>query len=1128
MLTMGTWSMRFRSMRSNTGLNDVLGDYILTLVDTLDTLAILGDKEEFARAVKNVLTYLKDFDIDSHVQVFEVTIRMLGGLLSAHIIATDEKDTLGMRLDANGTYNGELLRLARDLGYRLLPAFEASPNGTPYARTNLKHGMPKGETTGTCAAGAGTLLLEFGTLSRLTNETIFENVARLALNEMWTSRSKKNLFGNAYDISNQKWMHPIAGISAGVDSIYEYLLKGYVYFGDHKYLRAFDATYSALLQYSRDTTAGYAFYNVHMRSAEISTFWIDALSAFFPGMMVLAGDVDGAESAYMLYYHIWRRFHAMPERFNLYLREPDITYYLLRPEFIESTYYLYRATKDPFYLDVGEMILTDLNTLMRTSCGYTSIHDVRSHSLEERMDSFVLSETLKYLYLLFDDNNPLHQLDNNHVFTTEGHVLLPLSTAYDGSAQYPLGSSFPKRKLLHADRPPKHIKPSMLKVDNIRRRVRGARLKDLFALPTFPEFKQRSGLDYLQGSDDASDGDKQRKCAMPRALAVTVRYPGDSTVNGTGHDNQIEFLTELRSPNRQSPLEQLYGMQMLGRALQSKPGNNLSQRSYLLSIYASMTTETVPLRNDFYNVGALVYNPPPADNTTMGKSPTLPIHESSTVVESLNFALEFDGMCSVPTHLFLSDRHKIWQMQVLADVGPMADVLGVKDLPSDADTWLTPNTHQYSFTEYLLGRATNYPAMLLDTPSTPKSRHGVPLLRDLRFEEPDSPARVSPKRFYEQQLGLPSEAVKHMCATPAALPREETRTRRRGYPSFSDDHQQRLQQQRRFVATNGAAQVITDYVLVRTSADALPLDGAYKLSKRSHRDVSALDNIIFQSTNNQTTAQGGGAAKASVANNASTHATQQQQQQLHPPSRRPLHTRNNWQEYAGRLAHFSEMSLYRDSEPVLVPQLTALTMPHLYGSSAIYGCEEYTPREQWLVSGKVVAARAGGGCTTWKKAVHATSAGASALLVDITEDTSKDTCRQQYEEYSSHDAAINASGPGCTHKTCTIGTSVGSQLMDKLQHMCAWRTSLDDKCWPEDQYTDDSMSQELVWWRRQLLHVSRNKYRNHRSSSGLWANGDLVEPFYTMTMPVVIVDRDVINELESHLVAGRYVQVRLL
>ncbi|KAJ2734919.1 hypothetical protein H4S06_006728, partial [Coemansia sp. BCRC 34490] len=112
---------RDREHPDNSSVNDVLGDYLLTLVDTLDSLAVLGDREEFSKAVKNTVTYLKDFDIDSHVQVFEVTIRMLGGLLSAHIIATDENDVLGMRLDRNGTYTGELLQLARDLGYRLLP-----------------------------------------------------------------------------------------------------------------------------------------------------------------------------------------------------------------------------------------------------------------------------------------------------------------------------------------------------------------------------------------------------------------------------------------------------------------------------------------------------------------------------------------------------------------------------------------------------------------------------------------------------------------------------------------------------------------------------------------------------------------------------------------------------------------------------------------------------------------------------------------------------------------------------------------------------------------------------------------------------------------------------------------------
>ncbi|KAJ2226932.1 hypothetical protein GGH97_006583, partial [Coemansia sp. RSA 475] len=184
---------------------------------------------------------------------------------------------------------------------------------------------------------------------------------------------------------------------------------------------------------------------------------------------------------------MWNRFRALPERFNLFAREPDIFYYLLRPEFIESTYYLYRATQDPFYLDVGEMILTDLNALMRTSCGFTAMHDVLTHTLEERMDSFVLSETFKYLYLLFDEENPLHKLDNNFVFTTEGHVLLPLSPVRDGSAQYPRSSSFAKRKLLHSEQPPESINPDLYKIDNIWERLSKLRKSEMFAFPIFPE-----------------------------------------------------------------------------------------------------------------------------------------------------------------------------------------------------------------------------------------------------------------------------------------------------------------------------------------------------------------------------------------------------------------------------------------------------------------------------------------------------------------------------------------------------------------------------------------------------------------------------------------------------------------
>lgn len=71
--------------RSNIGTNDVAGNYSLTLVDVLDTLAVMGDQEGFEDAVKTVIEWVQ-FDVNTKPQVFEVTIRVLGGLLSAHIV----------------------------------------------------------------------------------------------------------------------------------------------------------------------------------------------------------------------------------------------------------------------------------------------------------------------------------------------------------------------------------------------------------------------------------------------------------------------------------------------------------------------------------------------------------------------------------------------------------------------------------------------------------------------------------------------------------------------------------------------------------------------------------------------------------------------------------------------------------------------------------------------------------------------------------------------------------------------------------------------------------------------------------------------------------------------------------
>jgi ER degradation enhancer, mannosidase alpha-like 1 len=117
---------------------------------------------------------------------------------------------------------------------------------------------------------------------------------------------------------------------------------------------------------------------------------------------VLSGDLENAVISHQVFYTIWCRFNALPERFDFSNKIANIGHYPLRPELIESTYILYQSTKNHYYLEVGERILQDLERGCRTSCGFASLRSVGGRDLDDRMESFFLSETLKYLYLLFD------------------------------------------------------------------------------------------------------------------------------------------------------------------------------------------------------------------------------------------------------------------------------------------------------------------------------------------------------------------------------------------------------------------------------------------------------------------------------------------------------------------------------------------------------------------------------------------------------------------------------------------------------------------------------------------------------------------------------------------------------
>lgn len=310
----------------------------MTLIDTLDTLAvgrpsnqgqhlqILGDFEEFEKAINLVLEHVTSFDINSKVQVFEATIRILGGLLSAHIYASNPTLLQNYKFS---NYSGELLTLAVDLADRLLPAF-SSPTGIPYPRINLRTGLVRGETSETCSAGAGSLLLEFGTLSRLTGNPIYEEVARTAFYEIYKRRQKSTgLLGNTIDAETGFWTNTITGIGAGVDSFLEYAVKSYVLFGDISYWNVWHTLYESVKTYLQDHNK-FIYKNINFVTTALATTWIDSLAAYFPGLQVLAGDIEGAIKGHLQYWGIWSTFGMIPERYNYFTGNPELPYYPVR------------------------------------------------------------------------------------------------------------------------------------------------------------------------------------------------------------------------------------------------------------------------------------------------------------------------------------------------------------------------------------------------------------------------------------------------------------------------------------------------------------------------------------------------------------------------------------------------------------------------------------------------------------------------------------------------------------------------------------------------------------------------------------------------------------------------------
>lgn len=374
----------------------------MTPVDALDTMILMGLDDEAAKTKDFIATNLS-FNQDIYVKNFEITIRLLGGLLSSHQLTSDKR----------------LLDLAEDLGNRLLPAFN-SPTGMPYVNVNLRTGAVRDEQTN--PAEVGTLLMEFGTLSKLTGKPVYYEKAKHALVELYNRRSSIGLVGAGINVKTGAWMDPTSNVGGGIDSYYEYLLKCWLLFGDKDCQRMWQSSVDAVNKYvADDGSTGLWYGEVDMNTGKRTGTEFGSLDAFFPGTLALGGDLDRARRLEESCYKMWTLFGIEPEELDYSKMKIAYDGYALRPEIIESAFYLYRFTNDARYLEMGKTFLDSLMKYCRTDVAYAALKSVVTKEKKNEMESFFFAETLKYMYLLFAQPETL-DLDKV-VFNTEAHPL---------------------------------------------------------------------------------------------------------------------------------------------------------------------------------------------------------------------------------------------------------------------------------------------------------------------------------------------------------------------------------------------------------------------------------------------------------------------------------------------------------------------------------------------------------------------------------------------------------------------------------------------------------------------------------------------------------------------------------
>ncbi|KAK9447362.1 glycoside hydrolase [Limtongia smithiae] len=417
------------------------------VVDALDTMMLMGLDKQVEHARQWIMTNLT-LDQDYTASTFETTIRILGGLLSAHYLSD---------------YDDAYLEKAVDLANRLLGAFD-SPSGVPYASVNLHTSVgvasPENSGASTTAEAAG-MEIELKYVSKLTGEALYWDKAQQVMAVLAANRPRDGLPYTLIDPISGAFQGSTIGLGARGDSYYEYLLKQFLQTKEEEkvYRDLYDEAVTGIRQHLVEVLpSGLTIVGVLDQGfSGPRSSRMDHLACFFPGLLALgatngnslsdmpalsesqSADLALARSLMDTCYAMARstKTGLAPEvsHFNtdanadiaIETRRPDFES-MLRPEIVESLFVMWRITGEEQFRERAWTIFEAIRTYARLPAprtGYAPLMNVNQIPAVhyDVLVPYFLSETLKYLYLIFDDENTDRTDLSQVVFNTQAHPL---------------------------------------------------------------------------------------------------------------------------------------------------------------------------------------------------------------------------------------------------------------------------------------------------------------------------------------------------------------------------------------------------------------------------------------------------------------------------------------------------------------------------------------------------------------------------------------------------------------------------------------------------------------------------------------------------------------------------------